>query len=59
MDGYTSKKDSINEIADNEKPDVITLNDTNLKGKMKVKVPNYFSFNKKTYSQYSFITLII
>ena len=45
-DGYTSKKDSINEIADNEKPDVITLNDTNLKGKLKVKVPNYFSFNK-------------
>ena len=46
MDGYTSKKDSLNEIAENEKPDVMTLNDTNLKGKLKVKVPNYFSFNK-------------
>ena len=24
----------------------MTLNDTNLKGKLKVKVPGYFSFNK-------------
>ena len=45
-DGYTSKKESINEIAENEKPDIMTLNDTNLKGKLKVKVPGYFSFNK-------------
>ena len=36
----------MNEIADKEKPDVITLNDTNLKGKLKVKVPGYFSFGK-------------
>ena len=46
IDGYTSKKESLNEIADKEKPDVITLNDTNLKGKLKVKVPGYFSFSK-------------
>ena len=46
IDGYTSKKESINEIADKEIPDIITLNDTNLKGKLKVKVPNYFSYNK-------------
>ena len=46
MDGYTSKKESLNEIAECEKPDVMTLNDTNLKGKLKVKVPGYFSFNK-------------
>ena len=46
IDGYTSKKESINEITDKEKPDIITLNDTNLKGKLKVKVPNFFSYNK-------------
>ena len=43
IDGYTSKKDSLNEIAAKEKPDIITLNDTNLKGKFEVKVPGYFS----------------
>ena len=36
----------MNEIAAKEKPDIITLNDTNLKGKFKVKVPGYFSYNK-------------
>ena len=45
-DGYSSKKESINEIAENEKPDIMTLNNTNLKGKLKVKVPGYFSYNK-------------
>ena len=45
-DGYTSKKESINEIAKAETPDVMTLNDTNLKGKLKVKVPGYFSFDR-------------
>ena len=45
-DGYKSKKESINEIADKESPDIMTLNDTNLKGNLKVKVPGYFSFNK-------------
>ena len=45
-DGYKSKKESINEIAINEKPDVFLLNDTNLKGNIKVKVPGYFSYNK-------------
>ena len=34
------------EIADNEKPDIITVNDTALKGTMKVKIPNYFCFSK-------------
>ena len=46
VDGYTSKKESINEIVEKEKPDIMTLNDTNLKGKLKVKIPNYFSYNK-------------
>ena len=46
IDGYNSKKESVNEIAATEKPDIITLNDTNLKGRLKVKVPNYFSYNK-------------
>ena len=45
-DGYKSKKESINEIAASEKPDILTLNDTNLKGNLKVKVPGYFSYNK-------------
>ena len=45
-DGYKSKKESINDIANKEKPDIMTLNDTNLKGNLKVKVPGYFSFNK-------------
>ena len=44
-DGYKSQKESINEIAANEKPDIWTLNDTNLKGNLKVKVPGYFSYN--------------
>ena len=42
-DGYKSKKESITDIADNEKPDLFLLNDTNLKGNLKVKVPGYFS----------------
>ena len=46
IDGYTSKKESVNEIVEIEKPDIMTLNDTNLKGKLKVKVPNYFSYDK-------------
>ena len=46
MDGYTSKKESLNEIAKDEEPDIFTLNDTALKGKFKVNVPNYFSFVK-------------
>ena len=46
VDGYTSKKESMCEIADNEKPDIITVNDTALKGTMKVKIPNYFCFSK-------------
>ena len=40
IDVYTSKKEIINEIAEKEKPDVMTLNDKNLKGKLIVKVPN-------------------
>ena len=47
IDGYTSKKESVIEILENEQPDVMTLNDTNLKGKLKVRVPKYFSYNKK------------
>ena len=43
MDGYKSKKESVDEIASTEKPDIMTLIDTNLKGKLKVKVPGYFS----------------
>ena len=46
IDGYTSKKEIVNEIVETEKPDIMTLNDTNLKGKLKVKVPNYFSYDK-------------
>jgi exonuclease III len=46
MDGDTSKKESLNDKAKEEAPDIFTLNDAALKGKLKVKVPNYFSFGK-------------
>ena len=46
VDGYTSKKESMCEIANDEKPDIITVNDTALKGSMKVKIPNYFCYSK-------------
>ena len=46
MDGYTTKKESLEEIAKEEVPDIITINDTALNGKMKVKIPNYFSYSK-------------
>ena len=46
MDGYTSKKESLCEIANDEKADIITVNDTALKGTMKIKIPKYFCFAK-------------
>ena len=46
MDGYTSKKESIDEIASAEVPDIITINDTALNGNMKVKIPEYFCYSK-------------
>ena len=46
MDGYTSKKESMCEIANAEQPDVITINDTALKGNLKVKIPQYFCYVK-------------
>ena len=46
MDGYTTKQESLREIAKDESPDIITINDTALKGKMKVKVPDFFSYSK-------------
>ena len=46
MDGFTSKKESLCEIADNERPDIITINDTALKGNLKVKIPRYFCYAK-------------
>ena len=46
MDGYTSKKESIDEIAEEEVPDIITINDTALKGNLKVKIPEYFCYSK-------------
>ena len=46
IDGYESKKESVNEFVEKEKPDVIMFNDTNLKGKLKIKIPRYFSYSK-------------
>ena len=46
MDGYTSKKESMCEIANIERPDIITINDTALKGNLKVKIPKYFCYAK-------------
>ena len=37
IDGYTSKKESVDKIADTVKPDVITLNETLLTGKRTIK----------------------
>ena len=46
MDGYTSKKESLCEIVNNERPDIVTINDTALKGNLKVKIPEYYCFAK-------------
>ena len=45
-DGFTSKKESIEEILSENKADILLLNETNLKGKRKVRIKDYFSFNK-------------
>ena len=37
VDGYTSKKESIDSMADSVQPDVITLNETLLTGKRSIK----------------------
>ena len=44
--GYISKKESLCEIANAESFDIITVNDTALKGSMKVKIPKYFCYSK-------------
>ena len=46
IDGYTSKKESVDKIADTVKPDVITLNETLLTGKRTIQNKNYMSFCK-------------
>ena len=45
-DGYSSKKESIEEIIKNKTPDVFLLNDTALNGNRKVRIKNYLSFCK-------------
>ena len=45
-DGFTSKKESIEEIVRARQTDVLLLNDTALKGKRKVRMKDYFSFSK-------------
>ena len=45
-DGYTSKKESIENIVNDRQTDVLILNDTALKGKRKVRMKDYFSFAK-------------
>ena len=45
-DGYTSKKASIENIVSEKQTDVLLLNETCLKGKRKVRMKDYFSFNK-------------
>ena len=42
-DGFTSKKESFDDIVKDENPDIIAINDTALKGTRKVK---YFSYTK-------------
>ena len=45
-DGFTSKKESIENIVNDRQTDVLLLNETALKGKRKVKMKDYFSFGK-------------
>ena len=45
-DGYTSKKESIEDIIKERETDVLLLNETALKGKRKIRMRNYFSFCK-------------
>ena len=45
-DGFTSKKESFDDIIKVENPDVIVINDTALKGNRKVKIQNHFSYTK-------------
>ena len=45
--GYGSKKESINhDVLEKERPEVLLINETLLRGKRKINVPNYFSFIK-------------
>ena len=41
IDGFISKQESLQDIIQSEKPDILTLNATALKGKRKVKIDNY------------------
>ena len=43
---FTSKSESIRDIIKEKQTDVLLLNETNLKGKRKVKINKYFSFCK-------------
>ena len=43
-DGYTSKKQSIEDIVKEKRPDLLLLNETSLKGKRKVRIKDYFSY---------------
>ena len=47
-DGFTSKKESFDDIVKDENPDIIVINDTALKGTRKVKIPKYFSYTKNS-----------
>ena len=46
VQGYSSKQASVEAIIRDKTPDVYCLNETSLKGKRKVIVPNYFSYCK-------------
>ena len=59
IDGFISKQESLQDIIQSEKPDIVTLNDTALKGKRKVKIDNYFSYDKnRTKSKGGISTLV-
>ena len=46
--GFVSKQTSLSEILAVESPDIVTLNETNLKGKKKINLKNYVSFCKNS-----------
>ena len=51
MRGFKSKKESLSRILDNIKPDVVAINETQLKGKVKVEMDGYKSWTRNRVGQ--------
>ena len=46
--GFTSKQTSLSEILEREVPDIVNLNETNMKGNRKINLKKYVSFSKNS-----------